>query len=63
MWNELPADTKQASSLNSFEKSILEFFLFSLSSFMLDFVNIILGFYNRVLYCNFSFSLCNRRLR
>ena len=53
-WNDLPADTvdtKQATSLNSFKKSIWTFSF----SFILDFINLVLGFILWFLYCNFGF--------
>ena len=57
--NDVPADTNQASSLNSSKKKLYRTFSFS---FILDFVNFILGFYIMVfilwfLHCNFAFLL------
>ena len=40
-WNDLPADTKQATSLNSLKKLFRTFSF----SFILDFVDFVLGFY------------------
>ena len=45
-WNDLPADTKQASSLNSFKNLFRTFSC----SFILDFVNFVLCFYIKVFF-------------
>ena len=52
-FNVIPADTKQATSLNSF-KNLFRTFSFS---FILDFVNFVLGFY--IMVCNFCFLFGN----
>ena len=58
-WNDLPAETKQATSLNSFKKSIWDFLFFFYTRFCkfcirflyYGFYIVILAFYSVIVYC------------
>ena len=56
-WNDLPADTKQATSLNSFKKSISNFLFYTrFCKFCIRFLDygfyiVILAFYLLIVYC------------